>query len=46
MVKEPRISKSTILLKILIVKFVNKCPRMKKFSLLLHFLKNNFINNE
>ena len=41
LVKEFGISKSTILFKISIVKFVNKYPRMKK-SLFLHFLKNNF----
>ena len=42
MIKEVEISKSTILFKISIVKFVNKYPRMKKSSLSLHFLKNNF----
>ena len=42
MVKESGISKSTILFKISIAKFVNKYPRMKKSSLSLHFLKNNF----
>ena len=42
MVKESGISKSTILIKISIAKFVNKYPRMKKSSLSLHFLKNNF----
>ena len=42
MVKKFGISKSTILLKISIVKFVNKYPRMKKSSLSFHFLKNNF----
>ena len=42
MVKELGISKSTILFKILIVKFVNAYPRMKKFSFSLHFLKINF----
>ena len=42
MVKELNISKSTTLFKIPIVKFINKYPRMKKFSLSLHFLKNNF----
>ena len=41
MVKERGISKSTILFKISIVKFVNKYPRMKKSSFSLHFLKNN-----
>ena len=41
MVKELGISKSTILFKISIVKFVNKYPRMKKSSFSLHFLKNN-----
>ena len=42
MVKEFNISKSTILFKISIVKFINKYPRMKNFSLSLYFLKNNF----
>ena len=42
MVKKIGISKSTILFKISVVKFVNKYPRMKKSSLSLHFLKNNF----
>ena len=41
-VKELGINTSTILFKISIVKFVNNYPRMKKFSLSLHFLKNNF----
>ena len=36
------ISKSTIVFKIWIVKFINKYLRMKKSSLSLHFLKNNF----
>ena len=36
MVKKFGISKSTILFKISIVKFVNKYPRMKKSSLSLH----------
>ena len=42
MFKELGSSKSTILFKIFIAKFVNKYPRMKKSSLSLHFLKNNF----
>ena len=42
MVKKIGISKSTILFKVSIIKFVNKYPRMKKSSLSLHFLKNNF----
>ena len=42
LVKKFGISKSTILFKISIVKFVNKYPRMKKCSLFLHFLMNNF----
>ena len=42
MIKELAITKSTILFKIPIVKFVNKYPRMKKSSLFLHFVKNNF----
>ena len=36
MVKKFGISKSTMLFKISIVKFVNKYPRMKKSSLSLH----------
>ena len=39
MIKKLGISKSIILFKISIVKFVNKYPRMKKSSLSLHFLK-------
>ena len=39
MVKKIGMSKSTILLKISIVKFVNK---YQMFSLSLHYLKNNF----
>ena len=42
MVKELRISKSTIIFKISIVKSVTKYPRMKKSSLSPRFLKNNF----
>ena len=42
MIKKLGISKSTILFKISIVKFVNKYPGMKKSSLSLHFLNNNF----
>ena len=42
MIKKFGISKSTILFTISIVKFVNKYPIMKKSSLCLHFLKNNF----
>ena len=42
MIKKFGISKSTILFTIAIVKFVNKYPIMKKSSLCLHFLKNNF----
>ena len=42
MVKNFGISKSTILFKKSIVKFVNKYPRMKNSSLFLRFLKNNF----
>ena len=37
MINKFRISKSTMALKILIVKFVNKYPRMKKSSISLHF---------
>ena len=42
MIKKLGISKSTILFKISIVKYVNKYPGMKKSSLSLHFLNNNF----
>ena len=42
MIKELGISKYTTLFEISIVKIVNKFPRMKEFSLSLHFLKNNF----
>ena len=42
MVKKFGIGKSIVLFKISIVKFVNKYPRMKTFSLSLHLLKNNF----
>ena len=42
MVQEFGMSEPTILLKISIVKCVNKYPKMKKSSLSLHFLKNNF----
>ena len=36
------ISKSTMVFKISIVKFLIKYPKMKKSSLSLYFLKNNF----
>ena len=42
MVNEFKVSKSVILFKISIVKFISKFPIMKKFSLSQHFLKNNF----
>ena len=42
MVKKLGISQSAILFKISIVKFVNEYPRMKKSSLSLNFLKNDF----
>ena len=42
MVKKFWISKSTMVFKRSIVKFVNKYLRMKRSSLSLHFLKNNF----
>ena len=42
MVKKFGISKSTILFKISMVKFVHKYPRMKKSPLCPHFLNNNF----
>ena len=41
-VKEFGMSEPTILFKISIVKCVNKYPKMRKSSLSLHFLKNNF----
>ena len=37
-----RISKSTLVFKISIEKFLNRYPRIKKLSLSLHFLNNNF----
>ena len=40
MVKEIGISKSTMVFKIYIVKFINKYTRMRKSSLSFHFLKN------
>ena len=42
MIKELGIIKFAIVFKISIVKFVNKYSRMKKSSLSLYFLKNNF----
>ena len=42
MLNKVAISKSTMVFKISIAKFLNKYPKMKKFSLSLHFLKNNF----
>ena len=42
MIKKLGISKSEILFKISIIKFVNKYPRMKKASLSHRFLRNNF----
>ena len=41
-IKELVISKSTILFKTSIAKLVNKYPVMKKSSLCLHYLQNNF----
>ena len=38
----PKISKSTINFKIGIVQFIHDYPKMKKSSIFLHFLKNNF----
>ena len=37
-----KISKSTINFKIIIVQFIHDYPKMKKSSISLHFLKNNF----
>ena len=42
MIKELGIIKSAIAFKIATVKFVNKYSRVKKSSLSLYFLKNNF----
>ena len=42
MIKELGIIKFAIVFKISIVKFINKYSRMKKSSLSLYFLKNNF----
>ena len=44
MVNKFGISKSTIVFKISIAKFINKYPRTKKSSLSLDFLKNNYKN--
>ena len=37
-----KIGKATINFKIGIIKFLDDCPKMRKFSVSLHFLKNNF----
>ena len=37
-----KISKSTINFKVGIIQFINDYPKMKKSSISLHFLKNNF----
>ena len=37
-----KISKATINFKIGIIKFIDDCPKMRKSSISLHFLKNNF----
>ena len=37
-----KISKATINFKIGIIKFIDDYPKMKKSSISLHFLKNNF----
>ena len=42
MVNKFRISKSTLIFKISIKKFLNKYPRIKKLPLSLHFLNNSF----
>ena len=42
MVKKIGISKSTMVFKIYIVKFINKYTRMRKSSLSFHFLENIF----
>ena len=42
MVNKFGISKSTMVFKTSIVKFLHKYRRMKKCALFLHFLKNNF----
>ena len=41
-VTNPKISKSTINFKIGIVQFIHDYPKMKKSSISLHFLNNNF----
>ena len=40
------VDKSTIIVKINIVKLINKHPKMKNSSLLLNFLKNYFKANK
>ena len=42
MVNRFRISKPKMVFKISIVRFLNNYPKIKKYSLSLHFLKNNF----
>ena len=42
MVNKFRISKSTLIFKISIKKFLNEYPRITKLSLSLHFLNNSF----
>ena len=37
-----KISKATINFKIVIIKFIDDYPKMRKSSISLHFLKNNF----
>ena len=38
-----KISKTTIIFKIGIIKFIDDYPKMRKSSISLHFLKNNFM---
>ena len=41
-VTNPKIGKATINFKICIIKFIDDYPKMRKFLVSLHFLKNNF----
>ena len=41
-VNDFKISKTTINFKICIIRFIDDYPKMRKLSISLHFLKNNF----
>ena len=42
MVKQFAVSESTIIFKTNIAKLIGQCPKIKKYSFSLHFLKNYF----